>query len=41
MSERAGMPGELIYEQTVQIIQLTEYGVAFETLLSGAAPLPT
>jgi hypothetical protein len=36
MSEQAGMPGELIYEHAVQIKQVTEYGVAFDGLLSGA-----
>jgi hypothetical protein len=40
MSEQAGMPGELIYEHTVQIKQVTEYGVAFDRLLSGAAAPP-
>jgi hypothetical protein len=40
MSEQAGMPGELIYEHAVQIKQMTEYGVAFDGLLSGAAAPP-
>ncbi|MGI8824177.1 MAG: DUF3237 family protein [Chloroflexota bacterium] len=40
MSEQAGMPGELIYEYTVQFTQVTEYGVALDTLLSGAAAPP-
>ena len=39
MGEQAGMPGELIYEHAVQIKQVTEYGVAFDGLLSGAAAL--
>src|SRR5882724_7138592 len=39
-SEQAGMPGELIYEHAVQIKQVTEYGVAFDRLLSGAAAPP-
>jgi Protein of unknown function (DUF3237) len=34
------MPGELIYDQAVQLTQLTDYGVAFDTLLSGAASPP-
>jgi hypothetical protein len=37
---KAGMPGELIYEHAVQIKQVTEYGVAFDGLLSGAAAPP-
>jgi hypothetical protein len=39
-SEQAGMPGELIYEHAVQIKQVTEYGLAFDRLLSGAAAPP-
>lgn len=38
MGEQVGMPGELIYEHAVQIKQVTEYGVAFDRLPSGAAP---
>jgi Protein of unknown function (DUF3237) len=40
MSEQAGMRGELMYEQAVQIKQVTEHGVAFDRLLSGAAAPP-
>jgi hypothetical protein len=40
MNEQAGMSGELIYEHAVQISQVTEYGVAFDGLLSGAAAPP-
>jgi hypothetical protein len=40
MSEQAGMPGEMIYEHIVQITKVTEYGVALDTLLSGAARPP-
>jgi len=35
MSEQAGMPGELIFEQTAQIIRVTEYSVALDALVSG------
>ncbi len=37
---KAGMAGELIYEHAVQFKQVTEYGVAFDRLLSGAAAPP-
>ncbi len=40
MSEQARMPGELIYEHEMQIKQVTEYGVPFDKLLSGAAAPP-
>ena len=40
MSEQAEMPGELIYDHIVQIKQVTEYGVALDTLLSGAERPP-
>jgi Protein of unknown function (DUF3237) len=40
MSEQAEMPGELIYDHIVQIKQVTEYGVALDTLLSGAGRPP-
>jgi hypothetical protein len=40
MSEQAGMPGEFICEHALQIKQVTEYGVAFDRLLSGAAAPP-
>ena len=34
------MPGEFISEQALQIKPVTEYGVAFDRLLSGAAAPP-
>ncbi len=34
------MPGELIFEQTAQLIHVTEYGVALDALVSGAAAPP-
>jgi len=40
MSERVGMPGGLIFEQTAQIIHVTEYGVALDALISGAVAAP-
>jgi hypothetical protein len=40
MNDQAGMPGELIYDHLVRIKEVTEYGVALDTLLSGAAMLP-
>jgi hypothetical protein len=40
MSEQAGMPGEPIYDHILQIKQVTEYGVALDTLLSGAGRPP-
>jgi Protein of unknown function (DUF3237) len=41
MSEQAPMPGEFIYEQIAHLTGITEYGVAFDDLVSGTAPLPT
>jgi hypothetical protein len=38
MSEQVAMPGELIYEHTAQITQVTEYGIALDSLLSGVPP---
>lgn len=40
MSEQAPMPGEFIYEQIALVTEITEYGVAFDKLVSGTAPLP-
>src|SRR5260370_8295675 len=40
MSDRARMPGELIYEHAVQIEQVSDYGVALDRLLSGPATPP-
>jgi len=40
MSDQARMPGELIYEHAVQIEQVSDYGVALDRLLSGAATPP-
>jgi Protein of unknown function (DUF3237) len=40
MSEQAPMPGEFIYEQVAHVTGITEYGVAFDELVSGAAPIP-
>lgn len=41
MSEQAPMPGEFLYEQRAHVTEITEYGVAFDALVSGTAPLPT
>ncbi len=40
MSDQAGMPGELLYEYTVQFTQVVEYGVSAEALFSGQTPPP-
>ena len=40
MSEQPQLPGELLYEYTLKITQVVEYGVSMETLLSGQAPPP-
>lgn len=40
MSEQAPMPGEFIYEQIAHVTQITEYGVAYDKLVSGTAPPP-
>ncbi len=40
MSEQAPMPGEFIYEQIAHVTQITEYGLAFDKLVSGTAPPP-
>jgi len=40
MSDHARLPGEFIFEQTAQIIHVTEYGVALDALVSGAVALP-
>jgi hypothetical protein len=40
MSEQASMPGEFIYEQVAHVMQMTEYGVPFDELLSGTVALP-
>jgi Protein of unknown function (DUF3237) len=38
MREQAPMPGRFIYEQIAHFTEITEYGVAFDELVSGAAP---
>jgi hypothetical protein len=38
MSEMVGMPGELLFEQVVKIIRVANYGVDFDSLLSGGKP---
>jgi hypothetical protein len=38
MSEVIGMPGELLYEQFLKIIRVTDYGADFGSLLSGGKP---
>ncbi len=40
MSEQAGMPGEPLYEYTVQFTEVVEYGVSAEALFSGQTPPP-
>jgi hypothetical protein len=40
MSEPAGMPGELLYDYTVQFTQVVEYGTSAEALFSGQTPPP-
>ena len=40
MSDQAAMPGELLYEYTVQFTQVVEYGVSAEALFSGQTPPP-
>ena len=40
MSDQAGMPGELLYEYTVQFTQVVEYGVSAEALFSGQTAPP-
>ena len=40
MSEQSGMPGELLYEYTVQFTQVVEYGISAEALFSGQTPPP-
>ena len=40
MSEQTGMPGELLYEYTVQFTNVVEYGVSAEAVLSGQMPPP-
>jgi hypothetical protein len=40
MSEQPQLPGELLYEYTLKITQVVEYGVSMEALLSGQAPPP-
>ena len=40
MSEQTGIPGELIYEYTVQFTQVVEYGASAEAVLSGQTPPP-
>ena len=34
------LPGELVYEYTLKITRVVEYGVSMEALLSGQAPPP-
>jgi hypothetical protein len=40
MSEQTQLPGELLYEATMKITQVVEYGVSMDALLSGQAPPP-
>ena len=40
MTEHTGMPGELLYEYTVQFTQVVEYGTSAEALFSGQTPPP-
>jgi len=39
-SDQAQLPGELLYEFTLKITQVVEYGVSMDALLSGQAPPP-
>ena len=40
MSGQAGLPGEPIYEYTLQITQVVGYGVSAEALIAGQTPPP-
>jgi Protein of unknown function (DUF3237) len=40
MSDQTQLPGELLYEYTLKITRVVEYGVSMEALLSGQAPPP-
>ena len=40
MSDKAQLEGELLYEYTVQLTQMVEYGVSMEAVMSGQAPPP-
>ena len=40
MSDQTQLPGELLYEYTLKITQVVEYGVSMEALMSGQAPPP-
>ena len=39
-ADQEQLPGELLYEYTLQITRVVEYGVSIEALLSGEAPPP-
>ncbi len=40
MSEQTGMPGELLYEYTMQFTEVVEYGTSAEALFGGQTPPP-
>ena len=40
MSDQQQLPGELLYEYTLKITRVVDYGVSMEALLSGQAPPP-
>jgi hypothetical protein len=40
MGEQTGMPGELLYEYTMQFTQVVEYGTSAEALFAGQTPPP-
>ena len=40
MSDQTELPGELLYEYTLKITQVVEYGVSMDALMSGQAPPP-
>jgi hypothetical protein len=41
MSEYKGIPGELIYEYTLQFTEVVEYGISAKAVLSHRVPPPT
>jgi Protein of unknown function (DUF3237) len=40
LSDQNQLPAELLYEYTLKITQVVEYGASLETLMSGQAPPP-
>ncbi len=40
MSDQVQLPAELLYEYTLKITEVVEYGVSMEALMSGQAPPP-